>query len=163
MSDDLEERSKILLDEANQLFNHLEANISYLGGKVSALFGILLSLISLQVALMILVLNGGGNFSLFSCILLCLFASVMIVSVFLLVYLLKPCTYKDVGMFKEKRFKELCSFPKLVLLSDLLYYVKISYENNYKIYNDRIQVLIYWYACFLVGNLLYILLIVSIG
>ena len=156
----MEERAKILLDEANQLFNRLEANISYLGGKISSFFGILLGLISFQVTLIIILLNNGGEFSIYSYILLFLFSVVMVISVLLSIYLLRPCNYKDVEIFEENRFKRLSSSSREDILSDFLYQVKKSYEYNCEVYNNNIKYLICLYFFFLMGNLFYVILII---
>lgn len=161
MNKDIAERTKILLDEANQLFNRLEANISSLGGKTSSFFGILLGIISFQVTLIIIILNSGGKFSNYSYFLLIVFSVSMIISVLLSTYLLRPSDYKDVEVFKEGRFKTLSSCSKEDLLSDFLYQVKKSYENNYDVYNHNVNCLIFLYVFFLLGNFIYILLIIS--
>ncbi len=158
---DLVGRERVLLDEANQLFNRLESNISYLGGKVSSFFGILLGLISLQVTLVALLLNNGGRFSVYSHGLLVLFSAIMTVSALLSVSLLRPRSYRDVEVFKEDRFERLSICSTQDLLSDLLYYTREAYEHNYEIYNKNTDCLNALYALFLTGNMLYVLLVLS--
>jgi len=159
---EIEERMGIFLNEANQRFNRLEANISYIGGKISSFFGILLSLISLQATLILLLLNNGGNFSIYSPIFLILFLIVMSACVCLLVCLLKPKDYKDIKLFSEKRFKRLVSCNKEKLLSDFLYHTKKCYDHNDSIYTETTIKLTNFYYLFLIGNLFYIFLIISI-
>ncbi len=159
---DLEERAKILLEEANQLFNRLEGNISYVGEKVSSFFGIILGVISFQVTLIIIILNNGGRFSIYSYITLILYLTFIFISAILAIYLLRPKNYKDVEMFKKNRFNRLCSISVNDLLSDFLYYVREAYEHNYNVYNNEIKWLTRLYYCFCVENVLYILLILTV-
>jgi hypothetical protein len=158
---DLVEREGILWNQANQLFNRLESDISYLGGRISSFFGILLGLISLQVTLLALLLNNGGRFSVYSYVLIVSFSVVMAISVALSAYLLRPRGYRDVEVFKEDRFKRLSSCSRQDLLSDLLYFTREAYEHNYGIYNRNVDCLNIVYALFLAGNVLYVFLVLS--
>lgn len=157
----LVERERILFDESNQLFNRLESDISYMGGRVSSFFGILLGLISLQVALIALLLNNGGRFSIYSHSLLVLFSATTAVTVIMSVYLLRPRGYKDIEVFREDRFKRLSTCSQEELLSDFLYHTREAYEYNYEIYNRNAECLDVLYVLFLAGNILYVLLVLS--
>lgn len=163
MSDDLEKRMKIMHDVANQLFNRLESNISYLGNKISTFFGILIGLISFQIVFLRILLNNNCEFSNYSWILLILFSIFIILSIIFSIYLLRPSEYKDIDIFKKKRFIRLSSCDKKTLLSDFIFHLKVCYEHNYEIYNKNVYWLYYLYASFILANLFYIGVIISIS
>ena len=159
---DVDERTEIILNQAIQVFNRLDANISTFGGKISSFFQLLFALITFQVALLFIVINNGGIFSKWSFLLLFVFIILMVTSVIVVIYLLRPRKFLDIEIFKEDRFKRLCHSDKKQLLSDFLFQVKTAYAYNDKIYNENIQNLIRLYHIFLTTNIFYILLILSL-
>lgn len=159
--DDVEDRAEILLEEANQLLNRLENDISYLGGKIASFFGITVSVMSFQATL-IIVLSSIKGFTKYSYLFLILYLAFMLWSAGSLFYLLRPRSLKDVDVFREDRLERLRSCSKKVLLSDLMYFTKKVYENNYKTYKKCFERLKDLYSLFLMGNVFYVFLIISL-
>lgn len=160
-ANDVNTRANILLDEANLLFNRLDANISYLGGKIMSFFGILIGLLSLQFTLIIIVI-GIKTPTAFSYFLMFIYFIFTVISCTISVYLVRMADYVEIELFDEDRFKELSRFKKSDLLTDLLYFTKVAYEHNYRIYSANTKLLSYLYFAFLLENVFYILLITSI-
>jgi hypothetical protein len=161
MTMDVEKRSEVILDQASQVFNRLDTNISSFGGKISSFFQTLLALITVQASLIVIVLNNGRSFSKWSYFLLLIFFFLICISVILSIYLLRPREFRDLEIFEKNRFITLLKSDKKQLLSDFLYHIKICYEYNDRIYNENIQNLIRLYYIFFIGNIVYILLIIS--
>ena len=158
---DVEERAKILLDEANQLFNRLEASILYLGGRTTSFFGIIVSMVSFQITL-IVILSGIRCFVNYSYLLLSVYLVFAVISGALSVYLHRVFDYADVEMFNKVRFERLSTCTTKDLLSDLLFFTRKAYEHNYELYNHNIKLLKLLYLSFLLCNVFFTLLIMSL-
>lgn len=158
----LEKRTKILVDEANEAFNHFLSSIDSLNNKVSSLFQIFLVLISIEVVILIPYFQNGSLFSVYS---KTLFFSVIffgLISSELLIYLLWPKPMRDISIFEEKRFNELCNLDSQDLLSDFLYQMKESYRFVVPIYIRGINCFFCAYVSIIFMTISYIILIISL-
>jgi hypothetical protein len=163
----LECRTKILVDEAKEAFNHFLSSIDSLNNRISTLFQIFLVLISIEVVIFTPYFqNGTTIFSPYSRYLFCfLFFLVILFSLIsfgLLIYLLLPRSMRDVSIFEEKRFIELCNLDSVELLSDSLYQMKESYQFVVPIYIRRVNWFFYAYTSVISMTICYIILIISL-
>ena len=157
----LEQRAKILVDEANEAFNHFLSSIDTLNDRVSTLFQIFLVLISIEVVILPQYLQ---NVSVFSSYANFFFRSVIffgIVLFGLLVYLLIPSPFRDISIFEEKRFNILCNLDSYDLLSDFLFQMKESYNYVTPIYRWRIKCFFCALISVILMTICYVVLIVS--
>lgn len=158
----LENRAKILVDEANEAFNHFLSSIDSLNNKISSLFQIFLVIISIEVVILTPYFQNDVIKSVFSKLLLFSVILSGLVSLILLIYLLCPKPMRDISIFEEKRFNELCNLDSLDLLQDFLYQMKESYQFVVPIYNQRVKYFYLSYIFVILMTVLYILLIVSL-
>lgn len=164
MSEDVEKRTKIFLNESKELFNQLESDISNLGGRIYSFFTILLALLSFQVYLLARLQDSGRQFSNFSFFLFFFFAVIIFVCILSLIcyFFLQKHNYEYIELFEKDRFNLLSSCSSVELLSDFLYHTKKCYEHNSKVYHKNITHLRTVYWLFAIGNIGYILLVISI-
>ena len=141
--DDLFERTKLLLEESNILFDRYITNIDQLNSKILALFQIFLVIITLQLT--ILGFNISSGFPSLSCLNYILLSGNIVVIIITFIYfytLIWPKTYQHVDIFEEKRFSELRSADKNAIAGDFLYYTRESHlanESNYKILSNGLK------------------------
>jgi hypothetical protein len=129
---DSDERTKILLDEANISFDRFISNIDKINSKILALFQIFLVIVTIQITLI-----GFGDKSNFSCVNYVLLSWILVLAIFTFIYfsyLIWPKTYEHVEIFNEDRFNELCSVTKSDLLSDFLYQTRKAHLANIENY-----------------------------
>jgi len=158
----LEKRMKILIDEANQVFNRSISNIDSLHRKAITLFQIFLVLISIEVVVITYHSQNGFHFSYISQFLLIWILCWGFYSFGTLVFLLTPRWYKDVSIFEEKRFEELCNLSSKDLLSDFLYQTKEAFQYNDPIYYRMTIGVSIAYVSVIVMTISYIILIISL-
>jgi hypothetical protein len=158
----LEKRMKSLLDESNQVFNRFSSNIDSLHRKIIMLFQVFLVLISVEIVVITYHSQIGFKFSYISLFLLLWVISWGIFSLGALIYLLYPRWYKDVAIFEEKRFEELCNLDNIPLLSDFLHQTKESYQFNITLYRRITMWLFITYVSIIVMAISYIFLILSL-
>lgn len=138
--EDLIERTGIILDQANLLFNRLENNIGLLKNRVSTFFGILISTISVEITLVQILFQKEPTFPNWAFFVLIVPFTILMVYCGIKLYeVFKVKEYKDIKIFKEKRFDELCYASKKRLLSDFLKHIKEAYEHNCTIYKKDIK------------------------
>jgi hypothetical protein len=159
---ELEKRMKILIDQANQVFNRSITNIDSLHRKIITHFQIFLVLISIEVVVITYHTQNGFQFSYFSKFLLIWVSCWGLFSLISLVILLIPRWYKDVSVFEEKRFDELCKLNSIDLLSDFLYQTKDAFQYNDPIYYRITVGLTVSYVSVIVMTISYIILIISL-
>jgi hypothetical protein len=160
---DLENRMKILVDESNQVFNRFLMNFDAIHKKLTALFQIFLVLISIEIVVITYQFQTHPGFQ-FTKTSQFLFSWVFFwgfLSFILLAYLLYPKKYTDISIFEEKRFNELCKLDSQDLLSDFLYQMKTSYNQDISIYRRMIFFLYLAYMSILIMGLSYIILIIQ--
>ncbi|MFA5269587.1 MAG: hypothetical protein WC379_16600 [Methanoregula sp.] len=166
MTDDeraeLEKRTKILVDEANQVYNRFFSNIDALHKKIITLFQIFLVLISIESVIIVFHLQNGYKFSEISKFLTFWIIWWGICSFLLLVYLVYPRWYKDVLIFEEDRFKELSNYSSQTLLSDFLYHMKESYDFNKPLYIQQTKLFYVAYMGVIIMTISYVILIISL-
>lgn len=160
--DKLEKRMKTLLDEVNQVFNRFISNIDSLHRKVITLFQIFLVLISIEVVVITYHSQNGYNFSYISQFLLIWTSCWGFYSLITLIFLLIPRWYKDVSIFEEKRFEELCKLSSKDLLSDFLYHTKEAFQYNDPIYYRITIGFTVAYISVIFMTISYIILIISL-
>ena len=66
-------------------------------------------------------------------------------SFMILIYLFLPKSMKDISIFEEGRFNELCDLDSFELLSDFLYQMKDSYQSVVPTY---IRVTFWFYSAY---------------
>jgi hypothetical protein len=158
----LEKRMKFLVDESNQVFNRFSSNIDSLHRKIVTLFQIFLVLISIEIVVITYHSQNGFQFSYLSKFLLLWVLCWGVYSFGILIFLLYPRWYKDVTIFDEKRFEEVCKFDTEDLLSDFLHHTKEAYQFNEPLYY-RITMWFYLaYSSIIVMTISYIILIISL-
>jgi hypothetical protein len=158
----LEKRAKLLVDEANDAFNRFISNFDSLNNKISSLFQIFLVLISIEIVVIFPYFENDFVFTVYSKFLICWVIFWGIISFGLLIYLLCPKQIRDISIFEEKRFNELCTLDSMDLLSDFLYQMKNSYQFVVPIY---IKVKNFFYLAFttvIIMTVSYIILIISL-
>lgn len=158
----LEKRMKILIDEANLVFNRSISNIDSLRRSILTLFQILLVLISIEVVVITYHSQNGFRFSYPSQFLLIWVLCWGVYSFGSLVFLLNPRWFKDVSIFEEKRFNELCTLGSNDLLSDFLYQTKEAFQYNDPIYYRMTIGFSIAYVSVIVMTISYIILIISL-
>lgn len=159
---ELEKRMKLLVDEANQVFNRSLSNIDSLHRKIITIFQIFLVLISIEVVVITYHTQNGFQFTYFSKFLLLWVSCWAAFSFLTLVILLIPRWYKDVSIFEEKRFDELCKLSSTDLLSDFLYQTKKAFQYNDPIYYRMTVGLTIAYVSVVVMTISYVFLIISL-
>ncbi len=160
--ENLKKRMKILLDESNQVTNRFFSNIDSLHRKIITLFQILLVLISIEIVVITYHIQNGFQFSYSSRFLLLWFLCWGVFSFGVLIFLLYPRWYRDVTIFDEKRFEELCRMEDDVLLSDFLHHSKEAFQYNEKLYFRIAMWVFVAYTSVIVMTLSYIILIISL-
>ena len=129
---DSDERTRILLEEANISFDRFISNIDKINSKIIALFQIFLVIVTIQITLI-----GFGDKSNFSCINYVLLSWILVFAIFTFIYfsyLIWPKTYEHVEIFKDERFNELCNVTKTDLLSDFIYHTRKAHLANIENY-----------------------------
>jgi hypothetical protein len=157
----LENRTKILVDEACQVFNRFLSNVDSLVKKIISLFQMFLVLISIEIAIITFHLQNGFVLSNVSRYLLYLICFLGFLSFVVLVYLVYPKWFKDVSIFEEKRFNELCVLDEMDLLSDYLYNMKTSYQFNVPIYNKITKGFYIAYVSVVLMTMFFVILIIN--
>ena len=128
VTDDYDERTKIILEEANIVFDRFISNIDKINSKILASFQIFLVIVTIQIALI-----GFGDKNNLSCINFVMMSLILILVIFTFGYfsfLIWPKSYQHVEIFNEDRFNELCGVTKTELLSDFLYQTRESHLAN---------------------------------
>lgn len=130
---DVSERAKIILEQSNLLFNRLEGSRTSLKNQVTTFFAIFITTITLQLTFLQLTFSIIGNLlSNFEVLILFIpFLIVMIMSGIQLFPLFWSTKYLELNIFGHERFEQLASLKKDDLLSDILYYLRESYKNNF--------------------------------
>lgn len=160
--ENLEKRMKLLLDESNQVINRFFSNIDSLHRKIITLFQILLVLISIEIVVITYHSQNGFHFSYISQFFLLWVLCWGVYSFGILIFLLYPRWYKDVTIFDQKRFEELCKLEAEDLISDFLHHSKEAYQYNEPLYY-RITMWVYIaYTSVIVMTISYIILIISL-
>jgi hypothetical protein len=160
--EELEKRMKILLDEANQISNRFFSNIDSLHRKIITLFQIFLVLTSIEIVVITYHTQNGYIFSYIPGFLLIWFFCWGFFSFVILIFLLYPRWYKDVTIFDEKRFSQLCNMDSHALLSDFLHHTKEAYQYNEPLYYRITTWFHLAYASVIVMTISYIILIISV-
>jgi ABC-type multidrug transport system permease subunit len=138
---ELEHRTKTLVDESNQVFNRFLSEFDSLIKKIIAIFQIFLVLISIQSTVILALIQRGKIFSCLEILLLILIIVLAIFSGIILLYLIYPKNVKDAKIFEDERFSDLLSLPSQELLSDYLLQMKKSYDHNVQIY----KIMVWWF------------------
>jgi ABC-type multidrug transport system fused ATPase/permease subunit len=143
VDDPLFERSKLLLEESNILFDRYMANIDQINSKILALFQIFLVIVTLQLTIIGFIISTGSPALSWIHFILLLANFFIIIITFTYYYgLIWPKSYQHVEIFEEKRFNELCSADKNAIVQDFLYYTRESHlanESNYKILSSGLK------------------------
>jgi len=158
----LEKRMKILVDESNQVFNRFLSNIDSLHRKTITLFQIFLVIISIEFVVITYHSQNGFHFSYTSQFLLLWVLCWGAYSFGTLIFSLYPRWYKDVTIFDEKQFEELCTMDAECLLSDFLHHSKEAYQYNEPLYYRATMLVFIAYTSVSVMTISYIILIISL-
>jgi hypothetical protein len=135
VDEQLFERTKLLLEESNILFDRYIANIDQINSKILALFQIFLVIVTIQLTIIGFIISTGSP--VLSCIHFILLLANLIIIIITFVYyyaLILPKSYYHVEIFEEKRFNELCIADKNAIVKDFLYYTRQSHLANEKNY-----------------------------
>jgi hypothetical protein len=130
----LEHRTKIFVDEANQVFIRFLSDFDSLTKKIVTHFQIFLVLISIESTVILALIRNGEKFSYWEITLLIVIILLSFSSFLILLYLVHPKIIKDVKIFEDGRFDELLMAPPQELLSDYLLQMKKAYDHDVQIY-----------------------------
>lgn len=159
---EIEQRTRTLTDEANQVFCRFISYVDSQINKVNNLFQIYLVLVSVESAVILFLIQQQYPLSFLSYVLLYLDIGIAFVSFVILCYLVYPRIFRDVEIFDDDRFEELRCASTEELLSDYLFRLKVSYDYNVQAYKRITKWFFYAYV-FVVGMIaLYVVFIVSI-
>lgn len=157
--DDLIERTEIILNQANLLFNRLENNFSLLKNRVSTFFAILVATMSFLLTISLQIISSSSVWGLL--LLISPFLFFMIVSGILLATIFTIKKYTDVEIFENERFEEIRTLTKIELLSDFLFYVKKCYEYNDEKYSKEVKRFKYSFILYIIGNTYILVILIS--
>lgn len=157
----VEDRTKILLDESNRLFNNLWGDISNLRSITHSFFQMLLVLLTLELTSVGIIFKW-SNFSEISYFFLIEFLILMCFCIILSLKTIYPKKYFTNEIFEKKRWKRMTHVSKRDLLSDLLYHTKMHYEMCLKNYESEMKFYKSIYLVLTVSIAFYILLVISI-
>lgn len=157
-TDNLEKRLKIILNEANLVFNRLENNISNLKSRSSTFLAIIIATLGFLISLLQIFYSMNNNLTNLQLILFLLpFIILILISIILLFRLIWTTTYYEIELFRKERFKEILNAENLDVLLDFLFFIRKFYTNNYEIFNRHTFIYRYVLIFFLVG-IIYLLM-----
>jgi hypothetical protein len=135
------ERTEILLEQSNLLYNRLESNISSLKSRNSTFFTIMIAVTSIEITLAQIYFKFIWNteYLWIYLLIIAVFLILIFSSGFFFYQVFKIKGYKEIKIFEEKRYKQLRTCNKLDLLQDFLYHIEEAFIFNRNIYRDDMK------------------------
>jgi hypothetical protein len=139
-----------------EVFERLEENIFNLNSRNITLSGIILATISIFLTQLLFLRQIGIHFSIVDWILIYIFLVLSVISLVMTLPLLTPAKYRDLDIFKQKRFAELLNMEEETLFKDFLYHIKESYNYN----DEKFEKRMFWFnialSFFIVADITFI-------
>ena len=161
MEEEDRNRYKILLDGGTEVFERLQENIFNLNARNMTLISVILATLSIILTLVLFLRQVGLQFSNVDWILLYLFLLFSVISLVITIPLSIPTEYKDLDIFKQKRFDELLRMNEQTLFSDFLYRLKGAYKYNLNKYKNRMWWFTFALYSFIIADIIFIILVVK--
>ena len=139
MQEEDRNRYKILIAGGTEVFERLEENIFNLNTRNITLSGIILATVSIFLTQLLFLRHMEIHFSTVDWILIYIFLLLSVISLVMTLPLLIPTKYKDIDIFKEKRFAELSKMDEETLFKDFLFNIKKSYSFNIEKIKNRMR------------------------
>lgn len=146
----------IIIGKGTEVFERMENNISNLNDRNMTFMGIILATLSIILTLILFLHQMGLEFSKLDLILLIFFCFFSAISLVITISCYRLTGYKDLNIFEQKRFNELVVMDEQTLLSDLLFYLKKSYEHNANKYNERTRWFTVALHLFIIANIIFV-------
>jgi hypothetical protein len=151
----------IIIAVRKEVFERLQENIVNLNTKNITLLGITLATVSISLTILYNLHQKGLQFSIIDTVLLYFFGISLFYSLIINIWLAIPRRYKDLEIFKDKRFDELKNMSEQTRYDDILDALKEAYSNNINLYNERMLWYTYALCFFITAAIISTLLIVK--